>query len=111
MAEGSGVTLVLELSRLPLLDGAEKLAHRPFLTRASATNSSYVAPALKLVGMLDPIRLEFFYDAQTSGGLLISVPTNRADELVQRVRNQGGLAACVIGEVVSRRDSAIELSA
>ena len=35
MAEGSGVTLVIEVSRLPLLPGVDKLAHRPFLTRAS----------------------------------------------------------------------------
>src|SRR5262249_28745648 len=47
MAKGSGTTLILELSRLPLLPGSEKLAHRPYLTRASATNAEYVANDLK----------------------------------------------------------------
>src|SRR5205807_2235007 len=48
MALGSDTTIILELSRLPLLPGAEKLARKPFLTRASATNASYVAPGLRL---------------------------------------------------------------
>src|SRR5262249_43098019 len=64
MAQGSGVTLVLELGRLPLLPGAEAIAHRPFLTRASATNADYVSAGLRVEGRPDPVRLEFFYDAQ-----------------------------------------------
>src|SRR5262249_20912651 len=48
MAKGSGTTIVFELSRLPLLPGAEKLAHRPFLTRASATNAEYVSDDLNV---------------------------------------------------------------
>src|SRR5206468_9750188 len=73
MAEGSRVTLVLELSRLPLLPGVSSLVRRRFLTRASATNASHVAPALRVEGRPDPVLLDVFYDAQTSGGLLISV--------------------------------------
>ncbi len=109
MAEGSKVTLVFELSRLPLLPGVEKLAHKPYLTRASKTNASYVEPGLKKDGKLDPVRLEVFYDAQTSGGLLISVPADRAEELVAKVREKGASATCVIGEVIERTDAALIL--
>jgi selenide,water dikinase len=107
MAQGSGTTLVFELARLPLLPGAEKFAHRPYLTRASATNAAYVAPGLRVEGSPDPGRLEFFYDAQTSGGLLISVPAERADALVSGARARGAGQACVIGEVLPRRDDAL----
>jgi selenide,water dikinase len=107
MAEGSGVTLVFELSRLPLIPGAEKLAHRPYFTRASATNAAYVAPGLKVEGKPDPVRVEFFYDAQTSGGLLISVPAANADSLVESVRARGAKDACVIGEVTERAAGAL----
>jgi selenide, water dikinase len=109
MAEGSKVTLVFELSRLPLLSGVDKLAHKPYLTRASKTNASYVEPGLKKEGKLDPVRLEVFYDAQTSGGLLISVPADRAEELVAKVREKGASATCVIGEVIERTDAALIL--
>jgi selenide,water dikinase len=107
MAEGSGVTLVLELGRLPLLPGAEKLAHRPYVTRASATNASYVASSLRIEGSPDPVRLEFFYDAQTSGGLLISVPAEEANALVEIARAKGAAAACIVGEVVARSEVAL----
>jgi selenide,water dikinase len=109
MAEGSGTTLVIELSRLPLLPGAEALARRPYLTRATATNSGYVAPGLRKEGKLDHTRLEFFYDPQTSGGLLVSVPADRADDMVAGARARGAAPACVIGEVQERGEAALVL--
>jgi selenide,water dikinase len=102
MAEGSGVTLVFEASKLPLLPGAQALAHRPFISRASGTNASYVAAGLRIEGKPEAMRLEFFYDAQTSGGLLISVPAERAEAMLAAARQRGATAACVVGEVVTR---------
>jgi selenide,water dikinase len=107
MAHGSGVTLVIELGRLPLLPGVEKLARKPFLTRASATNAGFVADDLRVEGRPDPVLLEVFYDAQTSGGLLISVPADRTDALVTEARSRGTAVACVVGEVRERADRAV----
>jgi len=107
MAEGSGTALVLEMSRLPIFPGAEKLAHKPYLTRASRTNAAYVAPGLKIEGKPDPVRLEFFYDAQTSGGLLISVPAQNAESLVANLVSRGMTEACIIGEVIERKETAL----
>ncbi len=104
MAEGSQVTLILELSRLPLLPGAQDFAHRPYLTRASATNASYIAPSLRIEGQPDPVRLEFFYDAQTSGGLLISVAADRAAKLEALAQAKGASATCIVGEVAQASD-------
>ncbi len=107
MADGSKVTLVIELARLPLLPGAERLAHKPFLTRASATNAAYVQPFLRIEGKPDPIRLEFFYDAQTSGGLLISVAAEKTEALVEDLRKRGASSACIIGEVIPKQEVAL----
>jgi selenide,water dikinase len=110
MAQGSSVTLAIELPLLPLLPGTDKLARsRAFLTRASATNRAYVANDLRVEGKHDPVREEFFYDAQTSGGLLVSVPGDRAEGLVAAARAGGAEAACVIGEVTERQDRALVL--
>ena len=109
MAKGSKTTLVVELSRLPIFPGAETIARKPYLTRASATNSAYVAPDLRKEGKLDPIRLEFFFDAQTSGGLLICVSPDNADALVESARAKGASATCIIGEVLERQDAALIL--
>jgi selenide,water dikinase len=109
MALGSAVTIVLYLAKLPLLAGVEAFARKPYLTRASATNASYVEGEVLKDGQLDPARLECFYDAQTSGGILMSVPADRADAAVAAARERGADAACVIGEVVERREKAIIL--
>lgn len=107
MADGSKTTIVLELSKLPLLPGAEAIARKPYLTRASATNAAYVGPELDIQGKPDPVRLEFFYDAQTSGGMLISLPADQADAAVAKARSRGAPATCIVGEVVERRDKAL----
>lgn len=111
MAEGSNVTIVLELSRLPLLPGVEALVQKKYFTRASASNRSYVEAGLEIEGSVDPIRLEVFFDAQTSGGLLISVSADRAEALVQSARRRGAERTCIIGEVIARprADLAIRL--
>jgi selenide,water dikinase len=83
MAEGSKVTLVMNLSALPIIPGAAPLARRPYITRASATNASYVADKLHIEEKLDSNRLEFFYDPQTSGGLLISVSADKVSHCLR----------------------------
>jgi selenide,water dikinase len=107
MAEGGRVTLVIRLSALPLLGGIERLDVARHRTRASATNREYTEPSTQFDGAPDPFRLEFFYDAQTSGGLLVSVAEERAEELVRRLKDGGALAAAVIGEVRPRGDKAL----
>ena len=109
MALGSGTTLIIELSKLPLFPGAEQLVGKKCFTRASKSNREYVQGDMRIEGTVDPVRLEFFFDAQTSGGLLISVPAEQAELLVKKARQRGATSACVIGEVVQRRTSALEL--
>jgi selenide,water dikinase len=109
MAEGSKVTLIIDLPKLPLLPGVEKLARKPFLTRASHTNASYVKDGIRMEGKPESARLEAFYDAQTSGGLLISVPGDRSESLVAACHARGAPAACIIGEVSERQEKALIL--
>ena len=52
-------------------------------------------------GLTDEDRL-LLCDAQTSGGLLISVPAARCDALVSALREEGAPCAAVVGRI-SRR--------
>jgi selenide,water dikinase len=109
MALGSGTTLLIELSKLPLFPGAEELVGKKYFTRASKTNREYVQGDMRIEGSVDPVRLELFFDAQTSGGLLISVPAERAEVLVQKARQRGAASARIIGEVVERGAAALNV--
>lgn len=105
MAEGSNVTLVIDVNALPLLPGAEKLTQ--FRTRASKTNREYVEPFMRLEGTIDPVRQEFLWDAQTSGGLLISVAADKAESLVAQARKLGADRSCIVGEVREKAGSSL----
>jgi selenide, water dikinase len=107
MAEGSGHTIVLELSKLPLLAGLDQLDIMKYRTRASKSNRAYTESHTFYDGPLDERQLEVVYDAQTSGGLLISIPAERADALVKALLANGTLCAEVIGEIIPRRDKAL----
>jgi selenide, water dikinase len=105
MADGSGVTLVINVNALPLLPGVERLT--AYRTRASKTNREYVEKFTRLEGAIDPVRAEFLWDAQTSGGLLISVQADRADALVEEARKRGATRTTIVGDVVPKRDVAL----
>jgi selenide,water dikinase len=111
VALASGVTIHLEVGRLPLLPGAVELVERGYKTRASASNRAYAAGHTRIEPGVDPLRVEFAFDAQTSGGLLISVPKERASRLVEQAKAGGATASCVIGWVTPREDVAVVLHA
>ena len=109
MAESSNVTLELQMDKLPILPGAHELLRNGFFTRASATNRSFVQESTRIESSVDKESLEFAFDAQTSGGLLLSVPDGQADRLIQRARDQGAESTQAVGQVVPRGDHALVL--
>ena len=109
LAQSSGVTIVLELEKLPLLPGARQLAAQGNKTRASASNRSFAAPNLRIEASADKELTEFAFDAQTSGGLLISVTEDRAGELIERAQSGGASASCIVGYVQPQEDVSVVL--
>lgn len=88
------MSAVLDVDSLPLIPGAEPLLKAGYKTRASNSNRSFAEPTMHIAGSPNSERLEFAFDAQTSGGLLISVAPERADELVEQAREGGAQFAC-----------------
>ena len=110
MAQASHVTVALQLPDLPLLAGAKSLAEQGYKTRATATNRAFVEPITQIDGSPDPQLLEFVFDAQTSGGLLISVSADRAEELVNRAQEGGAVASAIVGEVLPYEERCLRLT-
>ena len=44
------------------------------------------------------------FDAQTSGGLLLSVPSDKANEVVNAAREGGAQQSCIVGHVVQKQE-------
>jgi selenide,water dikinase len=110
MAAGSKVTCELKLASLPLLPGVLDLIRQQFYTRARRSNRAFVEPHLLLKDNLDADLLEILFDAQTSGGLLVSVAAEQAGALQQAARSAGCLASEVIGAVHAQQEKALVVS-
>ncbi len=102
MAEGANLTVEIDLAALPLIEGSEPLANPRFFTRASKANRQFLEGRLVISPRADPVRVEFAFDAQTSGGLLIAVDPDHADRLVSELQRRGALAAVIVGRMRER---------
>lgn len=107
LAEASGVTIEIDLGRVPLLPGAIGLATPDFFTSANANNRASLEGRWRLDGSPDAALAEMLFDPQTSGGLLISAPRSRAPELVDRCRLGGLTMSAILGDVTPRREVSI----
>jgi selenide,water dikinase len=103
MAEGSHLTVELDCRALPRIEGADPLAVSRYYTRASKSNRAFLEGRVRIEPEADPLGVEFAFDAQTSGGLLIAVDPGHADRLVEELRRREAKAAAVVGRVVPRQ--------
>lgn len=101
MACASNVTIEIDSTRVPLIKGAFELVEAGMLTGADKTNREYVGEDVEISSAIDPNLLKLFYDPQTAGGLLLTVPADRAEALLQELR-KAYPTATVIAKVVER---------
>ena len=101
MARAGSVRLVIELAlsgaegaaSVPDLPGALEYARQGFVTGGAERNREGLAGKVSLPGNL-PSELEhLLFDPQTSGGLLLAVPPERADALVRALEADGFVGA------------------
>jgi selenide,water dikinase len=107
VAAGSNVTVAFDLASLPVFPGLTDLDLVKFRTRASKTNRQYTEAETYYAPGIDAALLEYAYDAQTSGGLLISVSAARADQLVELLLAKGTTVAVKVGDVRERGPTAL----
>ena len=103
MAEGARLTLEIDVASLPVIAGVEPLAIPRYFTRASKSNRDFLDGRLRIEPTADPSRLEFAFDAQTSGGLLIAVDPRHLGRLLEELQSRGAASSAVVGLVTERQ--------
>ncbi len=98
MASASKVTIKLNAPAVPLLPLTLELAREGIVTRAHKSNLQYVGENLRAVAADDTL-VKVLADAQTSGGLLLSVAPDRASGLLEALRTRKTPCAARIGTV------------
>ena len=95
MARHSGVTAEIWAGALPAFDGAAAALRDNVIPGAIERNTEYVGDDLTVQGDADPALVLLGYDAQTSGGLMISVPADRHERLLAALKSRGILGATI----------------
>jgi selenide,water dikinase len=103
MSRNSKLTLVIRIGDLPLLSEAATLAQQGHVTGASLRNWASYGKDVNLPALVPEWQLHLLTDPQTSGGLLISCASDRADAVVQSIVGAGYADARVIGYARSGR--------
>lgn len=100
MAHASGVAAEVWLSEVPLLSGRVRdLAEEGVVPGGSRKNLAFIEERADFDTAVSAEDRLVLADAQTSGGLLIAVGADRADDLVARLRAARTPAAAVIGRL------------
>ncbi len=99
MVKGSGVAAEVNLAAIPVLAGTRELLDNGVAPGGTHRNLSSVQDVVTWDPTLTDEDRLLLCDAQTSGGLLMSVPSDRADALVAALREEGAPCAAIVGRI------------
>lgn len=102
MAQGADLCFRFRTGALPLLPEAVALCGQGFTCAGTKANAGYTAEATVYEAGVAQDMIGLLNDPQTSGGLLISVPSARAAAVTDFLAEQGALACRIVGEAVAR---------
>jgi selenide,water dikinase len=108
MVTASGVGAEIDATAVPVIDGVRDLLTAGMVAGGTQRNHAFVSDSVDWgdLALDDQLLLA---DAQTSGGLLLSVAPELADALVAALRERNTLAAAVVGHTTASQPGRIRV--
>ena len=110
MCQASSVTAEVNFDSLQFIDGVEELALKDVIPGGSERNFDFVSPHIKFPDDLPQHRKIMTADAQTSGGLLISLPEESAQNFLEDFSENSSNLAFQIGTIREKSKHSIIIS-
>ncbi len=104
MVRASEVDVELNLSAIPMLDGAEETVKDGIVSSLQPQNVRLRRAIFNLDDAAKDPRYPLIFDPQTSGGLLASVPTDKVTACVTALKELGYDRTAIIGKVLPKSD-------
>jgi selenide,water dikinase len=101
MAENSQVGLVFHIDSIPFFPDVDRLAQEGMCPGGSFRNKEYYSSRVDFAKSIPDHMRDVLFDAQTSGGLLICLEPEKAEELLKKLHKDGITDSAIIGEIVS----------
>lgn len=100
MAKGSEVRLKIYSSKVPFMNNVIKLIEMNIAPEGAYSNMQFVEKWIQFDMNVTKATKIALFDPQTSGGLLISVPKEKALELLEELNSNSTIKSEIIGEVL-----------
>ena len=109
MAEGSNVTMEIDMSRVPVQKAAAEYAMMGLIPEGAYRNRSFTIDRVD-TGEVKGYLLDIFFDPQTSGGLLVSADPEAVEQILADLEQAGMETAFgVIGTVTEKQEKCVRL--
>jgi len=100
MTAGAGLDAVIYADSVPVLEAARTFAGANVVPGGTRDNLAFVEPHVDWGEDISEVQRLILADAQTSGGLLIAVPPERLEALLEALAERGVVEAAHIGEFI-----------
>ncbi|MBT4268916.1 MAG: selenide, water dikinase SelD [Deltaproteobacteria bacterium] len=104
VAKASNVCLEIEVNKIPMMSEALEMYKKGMNTGVNAFNQDLVAGKHRFVIELPEWHREIVFDPQTSGGLLLSVPEEQAQDFCRELIQVGYPNTSIIGRVTPKQE-------
>jgi selenide,water dikinase len=109
MATASQVGMVIQSKAIPIFTEAMEYAKLGLVPGGTHSNRQFFSCRVEADTNLSPLLMDILYDPQTSGGLLISLPSDQAQNLVRTLNKEAQMDARIVGEVVEGPSGKIQI--
>ncbi len=109
MTSSSGVGAKVSLSSIPVLDYAWILAEQKIVPGGTLSNRNFMEGKVDWGSDICEEARLILCDAQTSGGLLISVAANKAHRLLSSLKKRGVKNSSIVGQIIKDKKCRIKV--
>jgi selenide,water dikinase len=107
MVQQSGVTAELWADQIPIFDEVLEYVSQAMISGGVERNIEHSSQIVSVEAGVSEEMTYVLYDPQTSGGMLISVPEQKAGALVSTLKERGVACAQIIGRIVGKSEGEI----
>ena len=109
MAMASQVGMLIQSENIPVFPDAMEYARLGLIPGGAHSNRQFFSCRVDVDPRVSSLLIDLLYDPQTSGGLLISLPSGEAERLVATLKKDENIDSSVVGKVVEEPRGKIQI--
>lgn len=103
MMNGSDTSAIIYSDKVPILDKVIELASSGIIPGGTRNNYAHTLTHVQYSSGLSETKKLILNDAQTSGGLLISVPESKSSGLLEKLKSKNVIQSKIVGKVLAKK--------